>query len=224
MENLKEDYLSLKHKILFFFMPKSIVFTKREPKDSDNIALLKAVSPCFYWCSAHEFLTEHEENKYLFQYQIYFISGQDIEPAQIIQRWSKSKNEIRNEIFAFLDMWREDHEKALISPNAPVQNIKFETQISTSGDFNSIYNFSDFAEFVAKSIFHFKNNYVQQAKLMNFDFVQKEFWKHIALNSNACKEMQKYLNINTEKKAKKIVKKRMAKNAKKQKRKNTSTS
>jgi len=224
MENLEKDYLTLKHKILFFFMPKSIVFTKKELKDSENVALLKAVSPCFYWCSAHEFLTEHEENKYLFQYQIYFLNGENLEPAKIIQHWSKSKNDIRNEIFSFLDIWREDHEKALINPNMPIQNAKFETQIPTSSDFKSVYNFSDFAEFVAKSIYHFKNNYVQQAKLMNFDFVQKEFWRHIALNPNACKEMQKYLNINITKKTKKIATKKTVKNGKKQKTKNTPAS
>lgn len=224
MKNLEEDFLNLKHKILFFFMPKSIVFTKRELKDTDNVALLKAVSPCFYWCSAHEFLTEHQESKYLFQYQIYFLNGENIEPAKIIQHWSKSKNNVRNEIFSFLDIWREEHEKALISPNMTMQNIKFETQISTSEDFNSIYNFSDFAEFVAKSIYFYKNNYIQQAKLMNFDFVQKEFWRHIALNQDACKEIQKYLNTNIVQKTKKVVIKKSVKNGKKQKRKNTTIS
>jgi hypothetical protein len=232
MEDLKQDYLNLKHKILFFFMPKTIVFTKREFKDTDNIAILKAVSPCFYWCSGHEFLTDNAENKYLIQHQIYFINGDNIEPAQINQYWSKSKNDIRNGIFSFIEMWRDEHEKVLMSPNMPNQHAKLNEEIPANS-FNHIYNFSNFAEFVAKSIFSLKDSYIFQSKEMNFDYVQKEFWKHIALDLDACKEIQTYLNIPTtnehldnkktkrNKISKKPKKQQRSKNAKPKKNKNT---
>jgi len=189
MDNLDND---IKHKILFFFMPKSIVFTKKDKKDTESVAMLKSVSPCFYWCSGHEFLTKNEENRYLIQYQIYFINGKNMEPATINQEWYKSKNDIRKDILLFLDMWQDDHQKILLNPN---DDFSTANNISNLDYLNKVYNFSDFASFVAKSIFALKDIYIEQANAMNFDIIQKEFWRQVALDPQFSKEIQNFFKI-----------------------------
>jgi hypothetical protein len=183
------------HKILFFFMPKNIVFAKKEPQDTDAVSALKAVSPCFYWCSGHEFLTTHSENKFLIQHQVYFINGNSLEPASVIQDWSKSKHEIRNSLFSFLEMWSLDHEKVLLTPENKLSTTENITDLQY---LNKVYNFADYASFVAESIFSLKNAYIEQARFMNFENMQKEFWKNVALNPQASNDIRKFLNINTD--------------------------
>lgn len=213
----------LKHKILFFFMPKNIVFTKKDKNDTETVTMLKAVSPCFYWCSGHEFITEYAENKYLIQHQIYFINGNKIEPALISQHWAKSKNEIRSGIFSFIEMWsEEDHEKVLLTPK---YNFLTTKNITTFDYLNNTYKFSEFASFVAKSIIEFKDFYIKQSQNLNFDSIQKEFWRQVALDPKASSEIQKFFNVDVKPKKIKLDKpKKLTKNGKKQKRESTKTS
>jgi len=64
MEDLNLEIL--KHKVLFFFMPNHICFCKISRTDAIDVAALKAITPLFYWCSAHEFIDCDFENKFLF--------------------------------------------------------------------------------------------------------------------------------------------------------------
>lgn len=195
-----EDAGDIKHKILFFFMPKHIVFAKKDESDTISSGLIKSMTPCFYWCSAHEFLTEHTENKFLIQHQIYFINGDETVSSEISQNWSNSKTPIRDRIISFLDTWNLPHEKILSLPDQPILDIKdIDSSHNYSKDNNRIYNFSDFAGFVARSIIGNRNNYINQTKLMNIDFVQKECWKYIALNPSLAKDARKFLLPNPKK-------------------------
>lgn len=166
----------VKHKIIFFFMPESIVFETVKDNDDVDLAALKAISPCFYWCSAHEFPGIKSKNKYLFQYQIYSIDAYKIIPGEIYQQWYSNKNQIRSDIISFIEFW-DDHKRLLMAPEDLEPNDKNITS------YNKIYNFSEFASFVGKSIFKLQPIYKEQISLVNFDSLQKDYWKMIALNN-----------------------------------------
>jgi hypothetical protein len=168
-ENLK----SIRHRILFFFMPESLLFEKPTSKDDPDLIFLKSISPLFYWCSAHEFVDFDSDYKYLIQYQTYSVENQNIIPGEVIQKWSKTKYEIKNLMINFLNIWPE-HKRILLNGTAEKENNN-----------RKIFYFSDFAHFVAKSIFNLKHFYIEQANSSgkNFDALQKDFWKMIALNS-----------------------------------------
>lgn len=168
----QQSLKSIRHKILFFFMPESIIFEKPTSKDDPDLIFLKSISPLFYWCSAHEFLDFETDYKYLIQYQAYHIENQNIVPSEVVQKWSKTKYEIKDLMMNFLNMWPE-HKRILLNGSAEKENND-----------RKIFYFSDFAQFVAKSIYNLKNFYIDQANSSgkNFDALQKDFWKMIALN------------------------------------------
>lgn len=198
---MHEDILpdNIKHKIIFFFMPESIVFGKAQMGDDIDLVTLKSISPCFYWCSAHEFPEFEQEYRYLFQYQIYSLEGSKMEPSEIYQKWHKNKNKIREDIMSFIDTWQ-SHKRILMAPEN--KNEKDEIH---NGNYNKIYNFKEFAPFVAQSIFKLQKFYIEQASMINFDVLQKEFWKMIAMNNSMLGD---YKTIDCSKKIKKPVKKK----------------
>lgn len=176
-EEILNQFNQIKHKIIFFFMPETIVFQKPKKNDDPDWMTLKSISPLFYWCSAHEFPDFDKNYKYLFQYQIYSIESRSIIPNEISQKWCKTKNEIRDGIISFLEMWG-DHKRILLNTILNKDSLEFHNN-------NEIQNFSSFANFVGKSIFDLKHFYIKQASAeINFDILQKEFWKTIALNSS----------------------------------------
>lgn len=171
-----ENIGSVNHKIIFFFMPESIVFNKPNKNDDVDSITLKSISPYFYWCSAHEFPDFEVENKYLFQYQIYSVEGAKIVPCEIFQKWRRNKNQVREDVAYFIEEW-DDHKRLLTTP----ENNK---ERPNEGFYNKIYDFNSFAQFVAKSIISLQNLYIKQASVINFDILQKEYWKMIAMNKN----------------------------------------
>ena len=156
-------------------MPEYIVFKKPSKSEDIDVSTLKSISPCFYWCSAHEFPEFELGHKYLFQHQIYFLEGSEIISGEVSQQWHRSKNQIREDIISFIESWS-THKRILIGP---------ENKESTSANyFNKIYHFTEFAEFVGQTIYKLKKDYIEQASLINFDLLQKEYWKMIAINNN----------------------------------------
>ena len=177
VDEILEQFSQIKHKILFFFMPESIVFQKPKRNEDPDLVTLKSISPLFYWCSAHEFPDFDKEYKYLIQYQLYSIESNTIVPHELFQKWCKTKHEIRDGILSFLELW-DDHKRILLNTILNKDNIEFKNN-------NQIQDFSTFANFVGKSIFDLKYFYIKQAAAnMNFDILQKEFWKTIAMNSS----------------------------------------
>lgn len=181
-------------------MPENIVFQKPKQNDDPDWVTLKSISPLFYWCSAHEFPDFDKNYKYLFQYQIYSIETQSVIPNELSQKWCQTKNEIRNEIISFLEMWS-DHKRILLNTVLKTDILEFQNN-------NEIQDFSTFANFVGKSIFDLKHFYIKQASTeINFDILQKEFWKTIALNSSNNVFENKYPLPEPEKITKKTTKK-----------------
>lgn len=177
VNSIMSEFGKIKHKILFFFMPESIVFQTPKKNEDPDLVTLKSISPLFYWCSAHEFPEFDEEYKYLIQYQIYSIENQNIVANDLFQKWCKTKYEIKDGVMSFLEMWN-DHKRLLLNTILSNDSIEFKNN-------NEVQDFSSFASFVGKSIFDLKNFYIKQAATdMNFDVLQKEFWKMIALNSS----------------------------------------
>jgi hypothetical protein len=202
MHSLNEDIGSVNHKIIFFFMPESIVFNKPDRHDDVDEITLKSISPYFYWCSAHEFPDFEAEYKYLFQYQIYSVEGAKIVPGEIIQKWRKNKNQIREDIMLFIEQWNE-HKRILTAP----ENNKQKTNESF---YNKIYDFNGFAQFVAKSIIGLQNLYIKQASIINFDILQKEYWKMIAMNKDEFYDTIPDLKTKNKRNSKKSISKKPA--------------
>jgi hypothetical protein len=186
---IEDDF---KHKTLFFFMPEKISFLKKEVLDDENQALLKSITPYFYWCSAHEFKDIQTNNKFLFQYQIYSIENRQIVPGEVVQKWFSNKNAIKISVINFIELWH-DHKRLLfdikkisefsISKN----NIKtLDESIDGFDDLdldskNNFEYFSYFATFVAQSIISLKNLYIKQVEDGSFEFLQRKFWESIAI-------------------------------------------
>jgi len=200
VDEILNQFSKIRHKIIFFFMPETIIFQKPKQSEDPDWITLKSISPLFYWCSAHEFPDFDKNFKYLFQYQIYSIESRSIVPNEISQKWCKTKHEIRDGIVSFLDMWG-DHKRLLLNTVLNKDSLEFHNN-------NETQDFSTFANFVGKSIFDLKHFYIKQASTeMNFDILQKEFWKTIALNSSNNIFENKYPLPQPEVKAKKTAKK-----------------
>lgn len=199
-EEILNQFSQIKHKIIFFFMPENVVFEKPKSSDDPDWITLKSISPLFYWCSAHEFPDFDKKFRYLIQYQTYSIENHNIIPNEVLQKWCSTKYQIRDGIISFLDMWT-DHKRLLLNTILNKDGLEFKKN-------NQLQDFSTFASFVAKSIFDLKHFYIKQtaSNNMNFDVLQKEFWKMIALNSSNNFFDKKELE-QEEKKLKKIVKK-----------------
>lgn len=210
-ENVDEiltEFKQIKHKIIFFFVPENIVFEKPKNGDDPDQITLKSISPLFYWCSAHEFPNFDKKFRYLIQYQTYSIENGNIIPNEIAQKWCNSKHQIRDGIIAFLEIWS-DHKRLLLNTILNKDSLEFHNN-------NQIQDFSTFANFVGKSIFDLKHFYIKQASSdMNFDILQKEFWKMIALNSsnNIFDKSNLDFSVKKEKNKKTVIKKRNKKNA-----------
>jgi hypothetical protein len=176
MNDIPEDIESVEYKMIFFFMPETIVFNKAQKGDDIDLVTLKSISPYFYWCSAQEFTDFEPKYRYLFQYQMYTVEGSKIVPGEIFQKWRKNKNNIREDLMQFIEEWS-DHKRLLTSPENKKEN-------SNENFYNKTYNFKDFAKFVAKSIISLQDLYIKQASIINFDLLQKEYWKMVAMNKN----------------------------------------
>jgi hypothetical protein len=199
------DFKDIEHKILFLFMPDSIVFEKQNASEDPDVTLLKSISPYFYWCSAHEFPNFSKEYRYLIQYQLYTVDSGKIIPNEIAQEWHTNKNQIKYSMISFLDSF-ENHKRLLLNPDGVNANNNSKNKSETSS-YNKISQFSNFSKVIAEWIFHFKNNYISEVEGGNFNTMQKDFWKMIAMNGyiNVSKDNKNFL------KPKKAVKKPVAK-------------
>lgn len=160
-------------------MPESIVFLSPSKNDDNNAKILKSITPYFYWCSAHEFDSTYSDNKFLFQYQIYFIENKNLIPGEVVQKWFSNKSNIKISIIDFIEKWNE-HKRILIDPNSKDKNEISETKADLPFNKENYCSFSKFAKFVAESILNLKNIYIQKCDEKNFDFLQKKFWQTMA--------------------------------------------
>jgi hypothetical protein len=187
-------------------MPEVIAFFRKERKEDESTIFLKSITPYFYWCSAHEFKENKSKNKFLFQYQIYFIENKKIIPGEVIQKWYPKKNNIKIEIINFLNIW-EDHGKILLNHKKPNdQNVDYRKNLID----NDFEYFSTFAHFVAKSIVELKEFYIQQSEEKELDLLQKKYWQNMSIYYEGL--AQNYYNESI---TQKEIKKRPAKKVKK---------
>jgi len=180
MEFTKKNQ-DFKHKILFFFMPDRVTFLSREKNDDETTESLKKISPYFYWCSAHEFKNIESTNKFLFQYQLYSIEDNEINPCEVIQKWFDNKNSIKIEIMNFIDLWG-SHERIIINPKKNEEEANKNFISIPVDDFEGMDYFSKFASFVAKSILNLKDHYIAESQNQKFDVLQKRFWEIMAIH------------------------------------------
>lgn len=164
------------HKMMFFFMPDTIVFEQEAQNESEENKYLLEITPYLYWCSAHDFTevaktSKSPDKKYLFQYQIYSVNNKGIEESETKMFWFQHRNEITAKLIDFIDRWK-THKRRLVDPYEVADRY---AKTSLNPD-----NFMFFSVAAGYTLGSFRDLYVSNCNEGDFDTLQLKFWRTMA--------------------------------------------
>lgn len=178
--NAMELPKNIKQKMMFFFLPSDLVFEAPAEDANDEYKYLLSISPMMYWCAAHDFTANETftgcSKRYLFEYQKIVIEGENMLAEDTEMVWCHNRGEVMSKLLDFINSFA-PHKRTTFCPYSAANNA----DSNMEGIVYDSSNFADFPFAVAHSLVDIKSIFVDGARKIGFETLQKKFWKQLAL-------------------------------------------